>query len=621
MSLHSKGYTRGSLGTGRVPPRPTDGEEVVCSGNGAGELRRVVKFTRTLQSASAVSLRRLPRLMWTARRHRCSAAPQRLGVRVVALACAALAYIGSPVVVAEEPVPAEPPLLGASLSWTVHRDFRQETRELTFSLRTAWAFGPGQLEHFPGDLASVKESFEVSPRSGQRFGMLCFWKCRDEDCADRDGPADGYASEAHCVRNDFTVQAHNKEAQYTAGNFSYTLQVAPEVVSVLAYLSFAQTQSSLYQRYRPGASGIMFSNYDNRDWSSMSLKASGATMRQGSFEECKASNDFCATKIDCPSGACGAGQKTDKTGVVGKYGGGEYFGQTFLDGFKSNGEDLFGLAATFVQLCCSTASCRTGLAESKGCASVQTNLKNYYSPVISFPLALFQGRTGSAHDVKLKVSDYDGHMLRLLPIRAQNPEVEVAKIDLGDERLTSTQCDNQSPKSDQCKHNLGDWQFHDYYPVGGPVVRVAAQPATAEYSANNYLPTPESATRSVLEVQDYLWSADGIEDASEANLAVHETAAVRLGVDTQDEKPTATGGGGTVQVGTIDYAFTRSLFCIAGTDNFHVTFLCHLDRSCFPHISKTQALARRKESRSSTRTFSQKLSACTTNRIVTWRSR
>ena len=87
----------------------------------------------------------------------------------------------------------EAPLLGASLTWTLHRNFRESQRDLTFTLRTAWKYGedygsgvgvanPG---HNPGDRVSVREKFVddlSNPDTGQRFGLLCYSECLDEDC-------------------------------------------------------------------------------------------------------------------------------------------------------------------------------------------------------------------------------------------------------------------------------------------------------------------------------------------------------------------------------------------------------------------------------------------------------
>jgi hypothetical protein len=512
------------------------------------------------------------------------------------------------------------PLLGASLTWEVDRNFRRGTRKVVFTLRSAWAYGtdfgsfsedPG---HEPGSLASRKEKIrsDQAPASqapkGKRLGMLCFVFCRDTRCDSRRQPTQTVKN-GTCVDNDFLVQTHDTDAKYTAGIFTHSLDVDQDAVSVLAYLTFddAFKSDSLYQRYSSETglykgpftkSGNQIIQekcvkvdgvynkfcYHKRSWSFASLKASGATKSKEFFEKCKAPNDgqYCATDCDCATDPnsdcnqvqgradCGYERSDDGQTAVGAYGAG---GESQYLVVPPIPEELVVppipvpmLAATFVQLCCSSCGRETfGYA----CDEARTRLKNYYSPVPSFPLALFQGGASSskAYDVRLKVSDYDGHILRLLPIRAQNPQVQVAKI-----------------------VDEGRMKFHDFDPPEGPVVRVEGsfKPNTDSneggYMPMKYLPLPEPASRHVIEVLDYMWDENGIED-SLPSIGGAETAATRLGVN-QDISPTAKEGGTNSQVLFSTY-FQSSTTCPADRiptwkDDIRTEVDCHYDDvNCF----------------------------------------
>jgi len=441
-------------------------------------------------------------------------------MRGLLLAAAALACLAGPATAQDEA-----PFLGASLTWAIDRNFRSGTRDVTFTLRSAWAYGSAygsatdNPDHQPGDQVSQSEPFDDGAggfRHGQRFGRLCFQMCVKEDCSQ-------YVQQ--CENNDFEVQTHNTQKKYTAGIFTYQLSVPTDIVGILAYLTFGMDSKdfSLHGRYMTSSSLILPSPDGMLRWNALMPKASGATVQEGNWEKCQTVTvpTFCTDKTDCPSnGECGL------LGASDGYGGAEYYGAEFLGRFP-NGIEMFGIASTFVQLCCSLASCPSALK----CSEPRTRVKNYYSPVASFPLAVFQGETlerntRSTFDVKLKVSDYDGHILRLLPMRSQNPSLKVASIE----------------NLDVNKLKKGKLKFHDYSPAEGHVVRLQgpSKPAVLVSGLSK-------GTRHVIEVQDYMWGKDGIED-SLPEIGAKETAAATLGIDPDNDKPTATSGGSSSQV-------------------------------------------------------------------------
>ena len=439
----------------------------------------------------------------------------------------------------------EAALLGVSLTWAVNRDFRTGTRKVKFTLRSAfqwgqdfgstnpdWASRRYDPEHLPGDRVSLKEPFTGDKPYGQRFGVLQIVQCRDSNCA---------RQTIESFDNDFVVQTHDKIKQYTAGIFEHEYTVPADAVAVLAYLTF-KTDSpvnpdstalgeefSLVQRYRT-ASDI------NKDhWSALLPPAAGATVRSSSWEFCAGTpNAFCNSKQDCLdqglSADCGG-----ITNPASTYAGSEYFGQAFLSNFPTS---VYYVAATFAQLCCS--QCGVG-QELFGCGAQKPRLKNYYSPVVAFPLALFQGvHTVGSGSVRIKISDYDGHILRLMPMRSQNQRYRIATI----HNPALSYQEQNAWKTDTL--NAGKYKLHDYFPAEGPVLRLEA-PSIPPTDGSSSPAGRLAATRQVLEVQDFLWTDDGIEDST-PDLPAKDTAAVTMGVDVDNDKPTATGGGSTSQV-------------------------------------------------------------------------
>ena len=470
-------------------------------------------------------------------------------MRCLLLTAATLAVLGGTTAL------PEPPLLGASLTWAINRNFRSGTRTVTFTLRSAWAYGKAygstrpawtsfDPDHKPGSRVSVEEPFEAIANKGpygQRFGQLCFWMCVDAECTT-------VAPEApKCVNNDFLVQTHNTQKEYTAGIFIHTATVPEDVVGILAYLTFKKDslvnpdaganneRYSLFGRYMLEAGTPLQPSlppsHGNRRWNALMPTASGATVKEGSWEKCQVVTSpvsYCTTNTDCTSGGdCGL------TGASDGYGGSEYYGDTFLTRF--GGVGLFGISSTFVQLCCSR--CAPDQAPA-GCGVPKTRVKNYYSPVPSFPLAIFRGDVGSEIDVKLKVSDYDGHILRLLPLRSQNPSTRVVSIEMSDKTLLQK----------------GQIKFHDYSPAEGPVVRFYG-PLHSESAV--LISELSKATRHVIEVQDYVWDENGIED-SLPNIGAKKTPAATMGIHPDNDRPTATDGGSSVQVVFATYFQSKS---------------------------------------------------------------
>jgi hypothetical protein len=444
----------------------------------------------------------------------------------------------------------EPPLLGASLTWAVNRNFRSGARRVTFTLRSAFAYGKDfgstkpewasagySPDHKPGDRVRVKEPFSAH---GQRFGVLSIVECLDSNCNQK---------VIVDIDNDFEVQTHDTVKKFTAGILVHERTVPADVVAVLAYLTFKPDSPvnpdsvangerySLYTRYASATGPDM-----KQDWSALLPPAAGATVKANSWEFCLGNPSiFCTSTKDCEdqgnSAPCGI-----RNGQ-GSYKGAEYFGTAFLDRFpKYLGSAVYAVAATFAHLCCS--QCGTGQGQF-GCGAEKPRLKNYYSPVPSFPLAVFQGNQPGQASVRLKVADYDGHILRLMPLRSQNPSYRIATIETVLDVPPQALMDMQ----DEWKRktlNTGRYKFHDYFPAEGPVVRLET-PSIPVTDASTYPAGRLPATRQVLEVQDFLWPDDGIED-SLPNMPAVDTAAVTMGIDPDNDRPTATTGGSTSQV-------------------------------------------------------------------------
>ena len=494
----------------------------------------------------------------------------------------------------------EPPLLGASLTWAVDRNFNKGTRKVTFTLRSAFAYGrpfgstkpewgeTGNPNHNPGDRVKVKEPFSAH---GQRFGVLSIVECLDSNCQQK---------AIVNIDNDFEVQTHDSVKKFTAGILVHERTVPADVVAVLAYLTFKPDSPlnidsgannevySLYPRYAKIKTGPDM----KQDWSALLPPAAGATVKALSWESCSGQpNVLCTSTKDCADQ--GAAVSCGAQLASGSYVGAEYFGKAFLDRFPQyNGGPVYAVAATFVHLCCS--QCSSGIdREVFGCGALKPRLKNYYSPVPSFPLAVFQGYQPRPASVRLKVADYDGHILRLMPLRSQNPSYRIATIEtLLDVPPQALEAMLKEWRTQTL--NTGRYKFHDYFPAEGPVVRLET-PSIPDADASAYSAGRMPATRQVLEVQDFLWPDDGIEDSLPNMLAV-DTAAVTMGVDPDNDKPTATTGGSTSQV-VFSTFFQQKNFCPSDrlplwNPGIPTEIECkHNDKNCFVALKATTGIA------------------------------
>eukprot|EP00960_Hanusia_phi_P055105 762874-Hanusia_phi.AAC.2 len=131
-----------------------------------------------------------------------------------------------------------------------------------------------------------------------------------------------------------------------------------------------------------------------------------------------------------------------------------------------------GFLTTYVKICCKNCTSLGPDPDLYDCLPrlAPYRVQNFFSPNISFPLAVFLSDDPQGRSVFLKVHDYDGHMLKLFPLLCQlqrcNASVHYDHLDL----------------------------FHDFDPPYGPVISFASS-STQGWSPVYAIP-----------VSDYMWN-------------------------------------------------------------------------------------------------------------------